>query len=87
MREYKKPVVLMNEELSEGVYAASGEISWTPESQHWINVRGVEEGQTVRLVFVGLPSREVVYDGSGRIYMTEEEEDQFRQGIATMELV
>ena len=43
MELYKKPVILLNEELAEGVYAASGDSAEeeTPESSASVSVSGV----------------------------------------------
>lgn len=77
MKKYNRPVVMVNTELAEGVYAASGEVQLRYKGEYYIagstyvSVYGAEVGSTLRLEFTD-GSRNIVYNG-GLISMKVED--------------
>lgn len=69
MKAYNRPVVLVHEELSEGVYTASGEMTVSFEVTNGWNGRqlkvtsGVEIGETIQVIYTDGTVEEHVYRG------------------------
>ena len=53
MKKYNKPIVLINTELAEGVYAASGNTPWHEEICHYIIITShdVKIGTLIEILF------------------------------------
>lgn len=67
MKNYKRPVVLTNEELAEGVYAASGDQNWDRVDGNYslIRIPGVVAGQMVTILFTDGTSVTGTYTENG----------------------